>query len=67
MYSGSSKSENGSGTLRLCQIQSSTSCFKGVATEELPARNGNDLEIMDIGNLKSFEGSRKFLSATKDM
>ena len=26
--------------------------LKGIATEELPARNGQTLEIMDIGSLK---------------
>ena len=29
--------------------------LKGL-NEELPARNGNDLEIMDIGNLKVIRG-----------
>ena len=38
------------------KFKAQTSCFKGVATEELPARNGNDLEIMDIGNLKVIRG-----------
>ena len=30
--------------------------LKELQTEELPARNGNDLEIMDIGNLKVIRG-----------
>ena len=53
----SSKSEKmDPGLYDFAKFKAQTSCFKGVATEELPARNGNDLEIMDIGNLKVIRG-----------
>ena len=53
----SSKSEKmDPGLYDFAKFKAQTSCFKGVATEDLPARNGQDLEIMDIGNLKVIRG-----------
>ena len=49
----SSKSEKmDPGLYDFAKFKAQTSCYKGVATEELPARNGQALEIMDIGSLK---------------
>ena len=44
------------GLYDFAKFKAQTSCFKGVATEDLPARNGRDLEIMDIGSLKVIRG-----------
>ena len=44
------------GLYDFAKFKAETSCFKGVATEELPARNGQALEIMDIGSLKVIRG-----------
>ena len=53
----SSKSEKmDPGLYDFAKYKAQTSCFKGVATEELPARNGQALEIMDIGSLKVIRG-----------
>ena len=53
----SSKSEKmDPGLYDFAKFKAETSCFKGVATEDLPARNGRDLEIMDIGSLKVIRG-----------
>ena len=53
----SSKSEKmDPGLYDFAKYKAQTSCFKGVATEELPARNGQALEIMDIGRLKVIRG-----------
>jgi uncharacterized protein GlcG (DUF336 family) len=53
----SSKSEKmDPGLYDFARFKAETSCFKGVATEDLPARNGRDLEIMDIGSLKVIRG-----------
>ena len=53
----SSKSEKmDPGLYDFAKFKAQTSCFKGVPTEELPARNGKDLEIMDIGSLKVIRG-----------
>ena len=53
----SSKSEKmDPGLYDFAKFKAQTSCFKGVATEELPARNGQDLEIMNIGSLKVIRG-----------
>mgnify|MGYP004001436507 FL=1 len=53
----SSKSEKmDPGLYDFAKFKAQTSCFKGVATEELEARNGQNLEIMDIGSLKVIRG-----------
>ena len=53
----SSKSEKTDpGLYDFAKFKAQTSCFKGIATEELPARNGQALEIMDIGSLKVIRG-----------
>jgi glc operon protein GlcG len=53
----SSKSEKmDPGLYDFAKFKAETSCFKSVATEDLPARNGRDLEIMDIGSLKVIRG-----------
>ncbi|MGB0356571.1 MAG: GlcG/HbpS family heme-binding protein [Opitutales bacterium] len=53
----SSKSEKmDPGLYDFAKFKAETSNFKGVATEDLPARNGRDLEIMDIGSLKVIRG-----------
>ena len=44
------------GLYDFAKFKAQTSCFKGLATEELPARNGQDLEIIDIGSLKVIRG-----------
>ena len=44
------------GLYDFAKFKAQTSCFKGVATEELPARNGQTLEIMNIGSLKVIRG-----------
>ena len=44
------------GLYDFAKFKAQTSCFKGLATEELPARNGQDLEIMDIGSCKVIRG-----------
>ena len=49
----SSKSEKMNPCLYdFAKFKAQTSCFKGVSTEELPARNGQNLEIIDMGKLK---------------
>ena len=56
------------GLYDFAKFKAQTSCFKGVATEELPARNGQDLEIMDIGSLKVIRGVQGGIpSTTKGM
>ena len=53
----SSKSEKmDPGLYDFAKFKAETSRFKGMATEDLPARNGRDLEIMDIGSLKVIRG-----------
>ncbi|MDA8823028.1 heme-binding protein [Opitutales bacterium] len=53
----SSKSEKmDPGLYDFAKFKAQTSCFKGVATEDLAARNGQNLEIMDIGSLKVIRG-----------
>ncbi len=53
----SSKSEKmDPGLYDFAKFKAETSCFKGVATEDLPARNGQNLEIMNIGSLKVIRG-----------
>ena len=53
----SSKSEKmDPGLYDFAKFKAQTSCYKGLATEELPARNGQTLEIMDIGSLKVIRG-----------
>ena len=53
----SSKSEKmDPGLYDFAKFKAQTSCFKGVATEELEARNGKNLEIIDIGSLKVIRG-----------
>ena len=53
----SSKSEKmDPGLYDFAKFKAQTSCYKGVVTEELPSRNGQALEIMDIGNLKVIRG-----------
>ena len=53
----SSKSEKmDPGLYDFAKFKAQTSYFKGVSTEELPARNGQNLEIMDIGSLKVIRG-----------
>ena len=53
----SSKSERmDPGLYDFAKFKAQTSCFKGVATEDLEARNGQNLEIMDIGSLKVIRG-----------
>ena len=53
----SSKSEKmDPGLYDFAKFKAQTSCYKGVTTEELPARNGQTLEIMDIGSLKVIRG-----------
>jgi uncharacterized protein GlcG (DUF336 family) len=53
----SSKSEKmDPGLYDFAKFKAQTSCFKGVSTEELPARNGQNLEIIDIGKLKVIRG-----------
>ena len=53
----SSKSEKmDPGLYDFAKFKAQTSCFKGVATEELEARNGQNLEIIDIGSLKVIRG-----------
>ena len=53
----SSKNEDmDPGLYDFAKFKAQTSCFKGLATEELPARNGQSLEIIDIGNLKVIRG-----------
>lgn len=53
----SSKSEKmDPGLYDFAKFKAQTSCFKGVSTEELPARNGKDLEIIDVGSLKVIRG-----------
>lgn len=53
----SSKSEKmDPGLYDFAKFKAQTSYFKGVATEELEARNGQNLEIMDIGSLKVIRG-----------
>ena len=42
------------GLYDFAKYKAQTSCFKGVATEELPARNGQALEIMDIGRFGDY-------------
>ena len=44
------------GLYDFAKFKAQTSCFKGVATEDLEARNGQTLEIMDIGSLKVIRG-----------
>ena len=44
------------GLYDFAKFKAQTSCFKGVATEDLPARNGSNLEIIDIGSLKVIRG-----------
>jgi glc operon protein GlcG len=53
----SSKSEKmDPGLYDFAKFKAQTACFKGVSTEELPARNGQNLEIIDIGKLKVIRG-----------
>ena len=53
----SSKSEKmDPGLYDFAKFKAQTSYFKGVATEKLEARNGQSLEIMDIGSLKVIRG-----------
>ena len=53
----SSKSEKmDPGLYDFAKFKAQTSCFKGVATEDLEARNGQNLEIIDIGELKVIRG-----------
>ena len=53
----SSKSEKmDPGLYDFAKFKAQTSYFKGVSTEELAARNGQNLEIMDIGSLKVIRG-----------
>ena len=53
----SSKSEKmDPGLYDFAKFKAETSRFKGASTEDLPARNGRDLEIMDIGSLKVIRG-----------
>lgn len=53
----SSKSEKmDPGLYDFAKFKAQTSCFKGVSTEELPARNGQNLEIIDIGTLNVIRG-----------
>jgi glc operon protein GlcG len=53
----SSKSEKmDPGLYDFAKFKAQTACFKGVSTEELPARNGQNLEIIDIGELKVIRG-----------
>ena len=56
----SSKSEKmDPGLYDFAKFKAETSCFKGVATEDLPARNGRDLEISGrYGSLKVIRGVR---------
>jgi uncharacterized protein GlcG (DUF336 family) len=44
------------GLYDFAKFKAETSCFKGVSTEDLPARNGQNLEIMNIGDLKVIRG-----------
>ena len=44
------------GLYDFAKFKAQTSCFKGVATEDLDARNGQNLEIIDIGELKVIRG-----------
>ena len=53
----SSKSEKmDPGLYDFAKFKAQTSCFKGVSTEDLPARNGGNVEIIDIGSLKVIRG-----------
>ena len=38
------------------KFKAQTSCFKGVYSKELPARNGQNLEMIDMGKLKLIRG-----------
>ena len=53
----SSKSEKmDPGLYDFAKFKAQTSYFKGVATEDLPARNGQNVEIINIGTLKVIRG-----------
>ena len=44
------------GLYDFAKFKALTACFKGVSTKELPARNGQNLEIIDMGKLKVIRG-----------